>query len=71
MVAILATYRLYVSKATYPKERTTHIALLAMFLNIGYIVGPALQAALSAIGEGSEKMPIASGFHFDMYSAYG
>ena len=71
LVAILATYRLYVSKATYPKERTTHIALLHMFQNIGFLVGPALQAALSPIGEGSGKMPITSGFHFDMYSACG
>ena len=70
-VANVAPNRLYVSKATYPKERTTHIALLSMFQNIGFIVGPAIQAALSPIGEGSTKMPSTSAFHFDMYSACG
>ena len=69
--ANVAPNRLYVSKATYPKERTTHIALLSMFQNIGFIVGPAIQAALSPIGEGSTKMPSTSAFHFDMYSACG
>ena len=42
-----------------------------MFQNIGFIVGPAIQAALSPIGEGKTKMPSTSGFHFDMYSACG
>ena len=69
--ANVAPNRLYVSKATYPKERTTHIALLSMFQNIGFIVGPAIQAALSPIGEGNGKMPTTSKFHFDMYSACG
>ena len=71
VLANVAPNRLYVSKATYPKERTTHIALLSMFQNIGFIVGPAIQAALSPIGEGNGKMPTTSKFHFDMYSACG
>ena len=58
-------------KRRIQKNETTNIALLYMFQNIGFIVGPALQAALSPIGEGSGKIPITSGFHFDMYSAYG
>ena len=58
------------SKATFPSERTTHVAYLSLFQMIGFILGPAIQAALSPIGE-SGGIADESSYVFDMYTACG
>ena len=50
--AINATARAYVSKVTTLEERTTHVSLISLFQSMGFILGPAVQAALSPIGSG-------------------
>ena len=68
--ANVAPNRYYVSKATFPSERTTHVAYLSLFQMIGFILGPAIQAALSPIGE-SGGIADESSYVFDMYTACG
>ena len=48
---INATARAYISKVTTLEERTTHVALLSLFQTLGFIMGPAIQAAVTPIGE--------------------
>ena len=62
--------RSYLSKATYESERTTHIALFSLFQTLGFIMGPAIQAALTPIGE-EVIISKESTFVFDMYTATG
>ena len=69
-LANIASNRLYVAKATRPHERVTHIALLSLFQTLGFVLGPAIQSALSPIGE-KKAIPDESTFHFDMYAACG
>lgn len=59
--------RLYISKVTTDEERTTHVAILSLFQSLGFIMGPALNAALSFIGE--KPIPATSSVTFDMFSA--
>ena len=68
-VGINAAARAYVSKVTTLKERTTHVALLSLFQSLGFLLGPALQSALSVLdaGEISEGPDLA----FDMYTSTG
>jgi len=66
----VAPNRYYVAKATKAAERTTHVALLSLFQTIGFILGPAIQAALAPIGESDVDLE-KSTFHFDMYTACG
>ena len=68
--AINAASRSYVSKATYENERTTHIALLSLFQTLGFVLGPAIQAALTPIGE-TGYISKGSAFVVDMYTATG
>lgn len=68
--AINAASRSYVSKATYISERTTHIALLSLFQTLGFVLGPAIQAALTPIGETGYIIK-ESTFVIDMYTATG
>lgn len=67
---INAAIRSYISKATYVEERTTHIALLSLFQTLGFIMGPAIQAALTPLGEEGE-ISKDSTFVSDMYTATG
>ena len=48
----------------------THISLLSLFQTLGFVLGPAMQSALSPIGEKSE-ISLDSTFHLDMYAACG
>ena len=68
--AINAASRSYVSKATYESERTTHISLLSLFQTLGFVLGPAIQSALTPIG-GVGYVGEDSQFVFDMYTATG
>ena len=68
--AINAASRSYVSKATYPEERTTHISLLSLFQTLGFVLGPAIQSALSPIGE-TGRIDAETSFVFDMYTSTG
>ena len=68
--AINAASRSYVSKATYESERTTHISLLSFFQTLGFVLGPAIQSALTPI-EGEGYVGPDSQFVFDMYTATG
>ena len=67
---INAPCRTYLSKATYQSERTTHIALFSLFQTMGFILGPALQAGLTFLGE-EEFISNDSQFIFDMFTACG
>eukprot|EP00095_Tigriopus_kingsejongensis_P005987 maker-scaffold48_size466083-snap-gene-3.27 protein:Tk05987 transcript:maker-scaffold48_size466083-snap-gene-3.27-mRNA-1 annotation:"major facilitator superfamily domain-containing protein 8" len=67
--AINAAARAYVSKVTTMSERTTHVALLSLFQTLGFILGPALQSALTPIGE--KEISGDSVVVFDMYTATG
>lgn len=69
ILAINAAARAYVSKVTTLSERTTHVALLSLFQTLGFIIGPALQSALTPIGE--KEIGDESQFVFDMYTATG
>lgn len=68
--AINAASRSYVSKATYESERTTHISLLSFFQTLGFVLGPAIQSALTPI-EAMVYVEPESNFIFDMYTATG
>ena len=68
--AINAASRSYVSKATYQDERTTHISLLSLFQTLGFVLGPAIQSALTPIGE-QHYIPPKSVFVNDMFTATG
>ena len=59
-----------ISKATFQSERTTHISLLSLFQTLGFVLGPAIQSALSPIGETVYVKP-ESDFIIDMYTATG
>ena len=54
---------------TTVKERTHHTALFSLFQTLGFVIGPAVQAALTPIGD-SEIAP-ESTIVFNMYTATG
>ncbi len=66
---INAAARLYVSKVTTLEERTTHTAILSLGQSIGLIAGPAIQAAVSPIGE--KEISEDSDWSLDMYTVIG
>ena len=68
-LAINASARAYVSKVTTNEERTTHTSLLSLFQTIGFIIGPAVQAILSPIGEGDANPE--SHIVLNLYTATG
>jgi len=45
-----APIRAYISAATYNHERNLHISILSLFQTVGFMIGPALQAALVPLG---------------------
>ena len=65
---------MYIAKTTTMEERAGKMGMLSLAQLLGFIVGPAIQTALSPIGETPfHEGPISenSTFHFDMYTACG
>ena len=57
------------SKVTTLEERTTHVSLISLFQSMGFILGPAVQAALSPIGSGEPNPD--SHITFNLFTATG
>ena len=68
-LAINASTRAYISKVTTLKERTQHTALFELFQTLGVVMGPAVQAALTPIGD--SKINADSTVVMNMYTATG
>lgn len=68
--ANIAVCRAYLSAATTLKERTTAVSLGSLAQVLGFIVGPALQAALTPLGD-KGKTFFNGKLFFDMYTAPG
>lgn len=62
--------RAYLSAATTVKERTTAVSFGSLAQVLGFIVGPALQAALTPLGDKGQKF-FNGKLYFDMYTAPG
>lgn len=58
----------YISAATKIDERTHALSMASLAQVVGFIVGPLLQAAFSAIGDG---VILPGGFHLSMYTSPG
>lgn len=68
--ANVAVARSYLSAATREGERTRAVAAVSLAQVLGFVVGPALQAAVTPLGPGST--PDTAGFlTLDMYTAAG
>lgn len=68
--ANIAVARSYLSAATTIKERTGAVSMISLAQVLGFIVGPALQAAVTPLG--NHGYPILGGLlHLDMYTASG
>jgi len=48
--ANLAPSRSYIAGATFKHERTSHIAILSLCQALGFVIGPAIQAAVTPVG---------------------
>ena len=68
-LAINASARVYISKVTTLKERTHHTALFSLFQLLGYVIGPAVQAALTPLGD--SEIDADSTVVLNMYTATG
>ena len=68
-LAINASARAYISKVTTVKERTQHTALFSLFQTLGFVIGPAVQAALTPIGD--SEIDADSTVVLNMYTATG
>lgn len=70
----MAVARSYLSAATLTSERTRAVASVSLAQVLGFVVGPALQAAAAPLGPGApypppgERMPA---LRLDMYTAAG
>lgn len=64
-----ASIRTYIAGATWRHERNGHIAILSLFQSIGFMVGPAIQSALTPIGC-TDDYPTGE-LKFDMYTISG
>uniref|UniRef100_A0A8C9T445 Major facilitator superfamily domain containing 8 n=1 Tax=Scleropages formosus TaxID=113540 RepID=A0A8C9T445_SCLFO len=64
----VAVVRSYVAGATSLKERTSAMANMSAFQALGFILGPALQAGLSFIGETGVSIEVID-LQFNMYTA--
>ena len=64
-----APIRAYIAGATFTHERSFHISILSLFQTIGFMIGPAIQAALTPVGC-SEDYESGS-LHLDMYTITG
>uniref|UniRef100_A0A7G3AV39 Putative transporter/transmembrane protein n=2 Tax=Lutzomyia longipalpis TaxID=7200 RepID=A0A7G3AV39_LUTLO len=65
----IAVCRSYLSAATRLKERTGAVAMVSLAQVLGFVVGPALQAAVTQLGERGFVIP--GIFHLNMYTASG
>jgi MFS transporter, ceroid-lipofuscinosis neuronal protein 7 len=68
--ANIAVCRSYLSAATKIKERTGAVAMVSLAQVLGFVVGPALQAAVSPLGN-EGVLIFGSRLHLDMYTATG
>lgn len=68
--ANIAVARSYLSAATTVKERTGAVSMVSLAQVLGFIVGPALQAAVTPLGNDGYSM-FGGKLHFDMYTAPG
>ncbi|CAO1437512.1 unnamed protein product [Diamesa tonsa] len=67
--ANIAVCRSYVSAATTLKERTHAVSMVSLAQVLGFVFGPALQAAVTPLG--SEGFKLFNIFHINMYTASG
>ncbi|XP_052129011.1 major facilitator superfamily domain-containing protein 8, partial [Frankliniella occidentalis] len=65
--ANIAACRSYLSAATRLKERTAAVSMVSLAQVLGFIVGPGLQAAVTALGE--KGVSLGGGLRLDMYTA--
>jgi len=64
-----APIRSYIVGATWKHERNTHISILSLFQALGFMIGPAIQSALTPVGC-SEEYPNGE-LKLDMYTISG
>ncbi|XP_014217361.1 major facilitator superfamily domain-containing protein 8-like, partial [Copidosoma floridanum] len=64
----IAAARSYLSAATKYKERTSAVSMVALMQVLGFVVGPALQAAVTPLGD---ETRILMGLPMNMYTAAG
>lgn len=72
--ANIAVARSYLSAATLVGERTRAVAAVSLAQVLGFVVGPALQAAATPLGPGAPYPPpgdYSQPFRLDMYTAAG
>lgn len=72
--ANVAVARSYLSAATLVEERTRAVAAVSLAQVLGFVVGPALQAAAAPLGPGPPYPPpgdFSTPFRLDMYTAAG
>lgn len=72
--ANIAVARSYLSAATLVGERTRAVAVVSLAQVLGFVVGPALQAAVAPLGPGSPYPPpgdFSSPLRLDMYTGAG
>lgn len=77
IVANIAVARSYLSAATLVEERTRAVGVVSLAQVLGFVVGPALQAAATPLGPGAAYPPVGAGvgagdvLRLDMYTAAG
>lgn len=72
--ANIAVARSYLSAATMVSERTRAVAVVSLAQVLGFVVGPALQAAAAPLGGGAPYAPPGAAerpLRLDMYTAAG
>lgn len=72
--ANIAVARSYLSAATMVDERTRAVAAVSLAQVLGFVVGPALQAAAAPLGGGAPYAPPGAAeraLRLDMYTAAG
>lgn len=67
--ANIAVCRSYVSAATTIKERTNAVSMMSLAQVLGFVIGPALQAAVTPLG--TEGFLFMNTFVINMYTASG
>ena len=69
MTANNANMRAYVASSTYTHERTTQMSISSSMQSLGFIVGPAIQAAITPLQCQSHESD--QYFAIDMYTLAG
>jgi len=67
--ANLAPSRAYVAGATFKEERSGQLSILSLFQTIGFVLGPAIQAAVTPLGCSQEYLE--GHLSLDMYTLTG